>query len=138
MALNNISLSISTGKFIAIVGMSGSGKSTLLQLIERFYDPLEGSIYIDGINIKALNLSSLRQKIGFVSQELALFSTSILENVWHGFLVSHQSLSDLQDEKKCKCTRRRETKEGPTRLQNGQHRCFHSDASRRIRYYSWR
>ena len=54
------------GKTTALVGASGSGKSTIVQMIERFYDPQEGSVEIDGINIKELNLRDLRGQIGYV------------------------------------------------------------------------
>ncbi|EAR92380.2 ABC transporter family protein (macronuclear) [Tetrahymena thermophila SB210] len=68
-------------KKTAFVGKSGCGKSTIIQLIERFYDPTEGSIYIDGVNIKDMQLNSLRLAIGYVSQEPILFATTIRENL---------------------------------------------------------
>ena len=85
--LKNLSLTIPSGKFTAIVGASGSGKSTMIQLIERFYDPFEGVITLDGHDIKTLNLRSLRGFIGLVTQEPVLFNTSIFENVCHGYVV---------------------------------------------------
>jgi len=63
------------------VGPSGSGKSTIVQLLERFYDAKSGTVSIDGSDIKTLNLTSLRQCIGYVGQEPALFNTSIRENM---------------------------------------------------------
>lgn len=63
------------------MGPSGSGKSTIVQLIERFYDPNEGSIEIDGTPLKDLHLQGLRQHMGYVGQEPVLFNTSIKENM---------------------------------------------------------
>ncbi|XP_021770572.1 ABC transporter B family member 1-like [Chenopodium quinoa] len=82
--LNNFSLSVPSGKTIALVGSSGSGKSTVVSLIERFYDPTEGQVFLDGHDIKTLKLRWLRQQIGLVSQEPALFATSIKENILLG------------------------------------------------------
>jgi ABC-type multidrug transport system fused ATPase/permease subunit len=72
------------GKTVALVGQSGSGKSTVIALLERFYDPLAGEVLIDGANIKDLQLKWLRRQIGLVSQEPALFATSIRENILYG------------------------------------------------------
>lgn len=69
---------------MALVGTSGSGKSTVIALLERFYDPLAGQVLIDGVNIKELQLKWLRRQIGLVSQEPALFATSIRENILYG------------------------------------------------------
>ncbi|KAL8259643.1 hypothetical protein R6Q59_027596 [Mikania micrantha] len=82
--LNNFTLSVPAGKTIALVGSSGSGKSTVVSLIERFYDPTSGQVMLDGHDIKGLNLKWLRQQIGLVSQEPALFATSIKENILLG------------------------------------------------------
>ena len=77
MILKELSLSIKPGKVIAIVGHSGSGKTTISNLIQRFYDPVEGAIKIDGIDIRDFNISWLRKQIGFVAQEPALYSGTI-------------------------------------------------------------
>jgi len=69
------------GKTTALVGPSGSGKSTVIQLIERFYDPLDGQVMLDGQDIKTLNLRSMRRLIGYVGQEPVLFNTTIKENM---------------------------------------------------------
>ncbi|XAR48125.1 Xenobiotic-transporting ATPase [Bertholletia excelsa] len=75
---------IEAGKTVALVGQSGSGKSTIIGLIERFYDPIKGSILIDGCNIKDYNLRSLRSQIALVSQEPTLFAGTIRENILYG------------------------------------------------------
>jgi ATP-binding cassette subfamily B (MDR/TAP) protein 1 len=72
------------GKTVALVGSSGSGKSTIIALLERFYDPLAGEVLIDGVNIKELQVKWLRCQIGLVSQEPALFATTIKENILYG------------------------------------------------------
>ncbi|KAJ4728628.1 ABC transporter B family-like protein [Melia azedarach] len=81
---NKICLDIPAGKIVALVGGSGSGKSTVISLIERFYEPLSGNILLDGNNIKDLDLKWLRQQIGLVNQEPALFATTIRENILYG------------------------------------------------------
>ncbi|XP_076895263.1 ABC transporter B family member 1-like [Bidens hawaiensis] len=82
--LNNFTLSVPAGKTIALIGSSGSGKSSVVSLIERFYDPTSGQVMLDGHDIKGLNLKWLRQQIGLVSQEPALFATTIKENILLG------------------------------------------------------
>jgi len=79
--INNFNLSIKSGSTNAIVGATGSGKSTLIKLLNRFYDCQNGSILIDGVDIKQYNLQSLRNNIGFVSQEIHLFSETIYNNI---------------------------------------------------------
>jgi len=81
---NRFSISISSGTTAALVGQSGSGKSTVISLIERFYDPQAGEVLIDGINVREFQLKWIRQKIGLVSQEPALFTCSIKENIGYG------------------------------------------------------
>ena len=82
--ITNLDLSISAGETIAIVGMTGSGKSTVARLLTRFYDVNSGSILIDDVDIKRIQLHSLRQQIGIVFDEPFLFSTSISENISYG------------------------------------------------------
>ncbi|GJN02955.1 hypothetical protein PR202_ga20351 [Eleusine coracana subsp. coracana] len=82
--LKDFNLHIPAGKTVALVGSSGSGKSTSIALVQRFYDATEGSIKIDGIGIKELQLKWIRSKIGLVSQDHALFGTSIKENILFG------------------------------------------------------
>lgn len=81
---NGFSLSIPSGTTAALVGQSGSGKSTVISLIERFYDPESGEVLIDGINLKEFQLKWIRQKIGLVSQEPVLFTSSIKDNIAYG------------------------------------------------------
>ncbi|XP_077220029.1 ATP binding cassette subfamily B1 [Tasmannia lanceolata] len=82
--LYDFSLNVPAGKTIALVGSSGSGKSTVVSLIERFYDPISGQVLLDGHDIKTLKSRWLRQQIGLVSQEPALFATTIKENMLLG------------------------------------------------------
>lgn len=84
LLLTNHGLALFSGKTVALVGGSGSGKSTVIALIERFYDPLAGRVLIDGIDIKDIQLKWLRRRIGLVSQEPALFATTVFENIRYG------------------------------------------------------
>uniref|UniRef100_A0A3P8RW26 ATP-binding cassette, sub-family B (MDR/TAP), member 4 n=1 Tax=Amphiprion percula TaxID=161767 RepID=A0A3P8RW26_AMPPE len=82
--LHNLSLDVKSGQTIALVGSSGCGKSTTIQLLQRFYDPQEGAVFIDGHDIRSLNVRYLREMIGVVSQEPILFATTITENIRYG------------------------------------------------------
>ncbi|CAF4994280.1 unnamed protein product, partial [Rotaria sp. Silwood1] len=82
--LTNLSFNIKHGQTVALVGLSGSGKSTCIQLLQRFYDPDSGSIFIDEKKINEYNLKWLRQHIGVVSQEPILFHATIRENILFG------------------------------------------------------
>jgi subfamily B ATP-binding cassette protein MsbA len=79
--LKNFSLEVSKGKTVALVGQSGSGKSTIANLLTRFYDVQEGIIKIDGIDIKDMNLKSLRDLMGLVTQDSILFNDTIKANI---------------------------------------------------------
>ncbi|KAL4968151.1 P-loop containing nucleoside triphosphate hydrolase protein [Aspergillus stella-maris] len=83
--LDDLSLDFEAGKTIAIVGSSGSGKSTIMALVSRWFDPLEGSVLLDGQPINELNIQWLRSQMGSVQQEPVLFSDTIFANVSHGF-----------------------------------------------------
>ncbi len=83
-ALGPISLTVPAGSNVAIVGPSGAGKSTLFDLMLRFYDPQQGGIYIDGINIKQLELSKLRDLIAIVPQSPTLFTGNVWDNIRYG------------------------------------------------------
>ncbi|XP_057969439.1 ABC transporter B family member 19 [Malania oleifera] len=80
----DFSIFFPAGKTVAVVGGSGSGKSTVISLIERFYDPNEGQVLLDNVDVKTLQLRWLRDQIGLVNQEPALFATTILENILYG------------------------------------------------------
>ncbi|PPD95550.1 hypothetical protein GOBAR_DD07443 [Gossypium barbadense] len=80
----NFSIFFPAGKTMAVVGGSGSGKSTVVSMVERFYDPNEGQVLLDNVDIKTLQLKWLRSQIGLVNQEPALFATTILENILYG------------------------------------------------------
>lgn len=82
--LQGISLSLSPGEVVALVGPSGAGKSTIASLLVRLYEPREGSIRLDGVDLRELDPAWLRRQIGVVSQEPLLFSTSILDNIRYG------------------------------------------------------
>ncbi|WZY85665.1 hypothetical protein YC2023_032049 [Brassica napus] len=81
---DKLNLAIPAGKTVALVGGSGSGKSTVISLIERFYEPTSGAVLLDGSDIKELDIKWLRGHIGLVSQEPALFATTIRENIMYG------------------------------------------------------
>lgn len=82
--LKGLNLVIEEGKTTALVGPSGGGKSTTVALIERFYDPLEGMLTLDGVDIKEINVAHLRSLIGYVGQEPTLFATTIAGNIKYG------------------------------------------------------
>jgi subfamily B ATP-binding cassette protein MsbA len=84
--LEDINFEVKPGETIALVGSSGSGKSTLVNLIPRFYNLDQGSILLDGLNINAYSLSSLRQQIAIVSQRVTLFNGSVYSNISYGDL----------------------------------------------------
>ncbi|XP_048407773.1 ATP-dependent translocase ABCB1-like isoform X2 [Stegostoma tigrinum] len=82
--LERLSFKVGKAQTLALVGSSGCGKSTSVQLIERFYDPLKGEVFLDGTDIKNINIQWLRSQIGIVSQEPVLFNCSIAENIAYG------------------------------------------------------
>ncbi|XP_063718760.1 phosphatidylcholine translocator ABCB4-like isoform X2 [Symsagittifera roscoffensis] len=85
--LKSFNLEVPRGKTVALVGPSGCGKSTLMQLVQRFYDPEQGEILLDGYDIKQLNVRELRRRIAIVSQEPSLFNASIENNIKYGSLA---------------------------------------------------
>lgn len=84
LVCNGLSLHVSAGQTAALCGTSGSGKSTIVQLLERFYDPRAGTVELDGVDIKVLNVRWLRQQLGFVGQEPVLFAGSVAQNIGYG------------------------------------------------------
>ncbi|KAI6112070.1 P-loop containing nucleoside triphosphate hydrolase protein [Pisolithus croceorrhizus] len=84
--LKGINMTFEAGKTTALVGASGSGKSTIVSLVERFYDPLSGTVRLDGVDLRDLNIKWLRSQIGLVSQEPVLFATTIRANVAYGLI----------------------------------------------------
>ena len=85
-ALKDFSLAVKPGEVVALVGPSGAGKSTVFQLLLRFYDPKQGAIRVDGIDVKTTELNALRERFALVSQEPVIFSGSVAENVRYGDL----------------------------------------------------
>ena len=83
-ALRGVTIQFAKGEIHAIVGENGAGKSTLFQLLQRFYQPSAGMIQLDGIDISALNLATLRAQFALVPQEAVIFATTVLENVRYG------------------------------------------------------
>uniref|UniRef100_A0A674I9C3 ABC-type xenobiotic transporter n=1 Tax=Terrapene triunguis TaxID=2587831 RepID=A0A674I9C3_9SAUR len=96
--LKGLNLKVQSGKTIALVGSSGCGKSTAIQLLQRFYDPVQGEITLDGRDIRTLNIKWLREHIGLVSQEPILFATTIAENICCG----REGITDYEIEKAAK------------------------------------
>jgi len=84
MVFENLSFTIRSGKTFAFVGPSGSGKSTIISMVQRFYEPNSGEILLDGNDIKSLKLKWFREQLGLVSQEPALFATTIASNILLG------------------------------------------------------
>jgi ATP-binding cassette, subfamily B, bacterial MsbA len=82
--LKDISLTVKKGEVVAIVGPSGCGKTTLIDLIPRFYDPNDGAIFIDGYNLRNVDIKSLRRLIGIVTQETILFNDTLRNNIAYG------------------------------------------------------
>lgn len=82
--LNNVSFDIKPGQFVAIVGPTGVGKTTMVKLAARFYDPVEGTVELDGYDLKALSLASLRKALAYVPQDTFLFNCTLAENIAFG------------------------------------------------------
>jgi ATP-binding cassette subfamily B (MDR/TAP) protein 1 len=98
--LRGLNLSVKPGQYIALVGASGCGKSTTIALLERFYDPLIGGIYVDGKEISSLNINDYRSFIALVSQEPTLYQGTIRENVLLG--ADREDVPDEQVEFACR------------------------------------
>jgi ATP-binding cassette, subfamily B, multidrug efflux pump len=96
-ALRNISFTLKKGESLAILGNTGSGKTSLANLLLRLLEPTEGRILIDGNNLKDINLGSYRRSIGYVPQEVFLFSDSISNNISFGISTNHQNLEKIKN-----------------------------------------
>ncbi|KAG0315420.1 Multidrug resistance protein 1 [Dissophora globulifera] len=100
--LKKMNVEVHPGKTIALVGQSGSGKSTIVGLVERFYDPVSGSVTLDGIDVKDYNVTFLRDSIGIVSQEPILFNASIKQNIAYGIRRGQAQPTDQEIEDACR------------------------------------
>ncbi|MCJ1293842.1 GTPase-activating protein [Xylographa carneopallida] len=97
VVMEDVNLVVPAGKTTALVGASGSGKSTIVGLVERFYDPVGGTVYLDGHDIQKLNLRWLRHQISLVSQEPTLFGTTIYGNIKHGLIgTKYEQIDEAQ------------------------------------------
>ncbi len=96
-ALKNINFTLKKGESLAILGNTGSGKTSIANLLLRLLEPTEGRILIDGIDLKNINLGSYRRSIGYVPQEVFLFSDSILNNISFGLATNHQNLEKIKN-----------------------------------------
>ncbi len=95
-SLLNINFRIGKGQTLAIIGATGSGKTTLVGLIPRFYDATEGEVLVDGVNVKDLDLDTLYNKLGYVTQKAVLFSGSIKDNVFFGQSAAAENDDNLE------------------------------------------
>jgi ATP-binding cassette subfamily B protein len=93
-SLENLTVDIMKGETVGIIGGTGSGKSTLVNLLPRFYDPTEGTIFLDGINVKEFTFEALRGQFGIVPQKAILFAGSILDNM--RFAKKDASFEEIQ------------------------------------------
>ena len=84
MTLNGLSLDVHPGETVAIVGPSGAGKSTIFSLLLRFYDPVSGTVRLDGIDLRAASLTDIRSRLALVPQDVTIFAASIHDNIAFG------------------------------------------------------
>ena len=90
VVLKDINLEVKKGEIVAIVGPTGTGKTTLVNLIPRFYDPVKGSVAIDGVDVREVTFRSLRRQIGIVTQETVLFNDTVRANIAYGNVRANQ------------------------------------------------
>ncbi|KAF9143632.1 Multidrug resistance protein 1 [Linnemannia schmuckeri] len=100
--LKKMNIEVKPGQTVALVGHSGSGKSTIVGLVERFYDPISGSITLDGVELKDWNVTYLRDTVGIVSQEPVLFNASIRQNIAYGIRKDQAQPTDKEIEDACR------------------------------------
>lgn len=98
--LSDISFTVLPGQHVALVGETGSGKSTIVALLERFYDPLSGHIFVDGKSIDSLNVAAYRRMLGLVVQDPTLYDGTIRENLLFG--LEPDEVSDDVIENACR------------------------------------
>jgi ATP-binding cassette subfamily B (MDR/TAP) protein 1 len=116
--LDDFNLSIKSGQHVALVGESGSGKSTITGLVERFYDPIEGSVFLDGNELKELDPSWLHKSIGLVSQEPALFAMTIRDNITYS-VDKERGVSEVPMERVIECAKAANAHDFISQLANG-------------------
>lgn len=112
MVLNDVSFTVQPGETIALVGSTGAGKTTIVNLISRFYDIMQGDIYVDGHSLKAVSIHSLRKQMGVMTQDNFLFSGTIRENIKYGRL-------DATDEEMIEAAKAVNAHEFIMKLENG-------------------
>jgi ATP-binding cassette, subfamily B, bacterial MsbA len=95
--LEDVSMTVRAGEMVAIVGQSGAGKSTITNLIPRFYDPVDGEVLIDGIDIREIKLASLRSQIAIVTQEVHLFNDTVRANIAYGAQGRRDSDAEIRE-----------------------------------------
>lgn len=95
--LSNINFKVNKGETIAFIGATGSGKTTLVSLVARFFDPTEGNVYIDGVDVKDYSFEGLYDKIGYVTQKAVLFSGTVRDNVDYGQSVQPVTDDDVRE-----------------------------------------
>lgn len=99
-ALSTVNIVFSRGMSTAVVGPSGAGKSTLISLLERWYEPTEGTVLLDGNDISNINPKWLRSQIALVQQQPQLFNASIFDNISYGLIGTEQENASLHDKKR--------------------------------------
>jgi ATP-binding cassette, subfamily B (MDR/TAP), member 1 len=100
--LRELNLQIEPGTFVALVGQSGCGKSTIIQMIERFYDPLAGNVYLDGEKISDLNVTDYRKSMSLVSQEPTLYAGTVRFNILLGAIKPASEVTQEEIEEACR------------------------------------
>ncbi|MBR4245190.1 MAG: ABC transporter ATP-binding protein, partial [Candidatus Methanomethylophilaceae archaeon] len=101
--VRDVTFDVNPGETVAIIGATGCGKTTLVDLIPRFYDAIEGTVFIDGVDVKGYDLDSLRSKIGFVSQRATILSGNVRDNVNYGLGSEGRNDDDIWDALKVEC-----------------------------------